>query len=398
MGWVSKFLGDACEVIAGQSPAGSAYNMEGRGIPFYQGKKEFEDKHIGPPTTWTTEVTKLAQANDILMSVRAPVGPINFATQDICIGRGLAAIRAKAGLDQNFLFYFLLSIQSQISGRDGAVFPSISRNEICSISLPIPPLPEQQRIVTILDKAFVGLATAADHVGKNLKNAREIFENYLASIFMKSNKSPTEVSLSEVCDEMTVGHVGPMAQRYKGAGIPFLRSQNIRPFEIDLDGIVYIDQEFHNELAKSQLRPDDIAIVRTGYPGTAAVVPRNLPVSNCADLVIVRVSEKIDPRYVVAFFNSAYGKRLVGGNLNGAAQKHFNVTAAKAVKLPIPPKADQEYLSDKIEELRARCLALEATYEKKLKNISEVRQSILKKAFSGDLRSPPSQIINEAAE
>ena len=131
--WENLVLGDACDVIAGQSPDGSAYNSLGDGLPFYQGKKEFEEKYIGPPTTWTTEITKRAVVNDILMSVRAPVGPINFATQEICIGRGLAAIRAKAGLDQNFIFYFLLSIQPQISGRGGAVFPSISRAEICAI-------------------------------------------------------------------------------------------------------------------------------------------------------------------------------------------------------------------------------------------------------------------------
>src|SRR3954469_19329308 len=95
--------------------------------------------------------------------------------------------------------------------------------------------------------------------------------------------------------------------------------------------VVYVDRKFHGELAKSQLRPGDVAIVRTGYPGTAAVIPESLTLSNCADLVIVRVGEQLDPQYVAAFFNSSYGKKLVSGNLNGAAQKHFNVTSAKAV-------------------------------------------------------------------
>jgi type I restriction enzyme, S subunit len=166
VGWKTQMLGDCCDVIAGQSPSGSAYNSLGKGLPFYQGKKEFEDKYIGPPSTWTTEITKRAKPNDILISVRAPVGPVNFATQEICIGRGLAAIRAKAGLDQNFLFYFLLSIESQINGRDGAVFPSISRGEICAITLPVPPLVEQQRIVAILDDVFAGLATATANAEK----------------------------------------------------------------------------------------------------------------------------------------------------------------------------------------------------------------------------------------
>ena len=201
-GWATKSLGEACEVIAGQSPAGSAYNSDGKGLPFYQGKKEFEDKYVGPPATWTTEVTKRARANDILMSVRAPVGPINFATQEICIGRGLAAIRAKAELDQNFLFYFLLSIQSQISGRDGAVFPSISRSEICAIRLPLPLLAEQQRIVAILDEAFAGLATATSNAEKNLKNTRDLFGSHLQAAFAQRSD---QVRLNALATDITDG-------------------------------------------------------------------------------------------------------------------------------------------------------------------------------------------------
>ena len=97
-----------CKVIAGQSPEGKFYNDNGIGLPFYQGKKEYGEKYIGAPTTWTTKITKEAEENDILMSVRAPVGPINFATQRICIGRGLAAIRATNLINKEFLFNFLL--------------------------------------------------------------------------------------------------------------------------------------------------------------------------------------------------------------------------------------------------------------------------------------------------
>ncbi|MBW6510985.1 MAG: restriction endonuclease subunit S [Desulfuromonadaceae bacterium] len=124
-GWEVKKLGEVAEVIAGQSPEGSFYNSSGDGLPFYQGKKEFNERFIGAPTTWTSQITKVALEGDVLMSVRAPVGPVNFATQKICIGRGLAAIRSNKHLDRDFLFYFLLSKQDEISGTEGAVFASI---------------------------------------------------------------------------------------------------------------------------------------------------------------------------------------------------------------------------------------------------------------------------------
>ena len=117
-GWKIKRLGDVCEVIAGQSPESRYYISKGIGLPFYQGKKEFTYKYIGEPTTWSSKITKEAFEGDILISVRAPVGPINFSTQHICIGRGLAAIRAGESIDKEFLFDFV-----GITGRNGICVP-----------------------------------------------------------------------------------------------------------------------------------------------------------------------------------------------------------------------------------------------------------------------------------
>ena len=188
-GWQTKKLGDMAEVIAGQSPEGSFYNTSSDGLPFYQGKKEFGERFIGAPTTWTTHVTKVALEGDVLMSVRAPVGPVNFATEECCIGRGLAAIRSRNGLDKNFLFYFLFSQQDQISGTEGAVFASINKNEIQQILIPVPPLPEQQRIVALLDEAFDGIATAKANAEKNLQNARALFESHLQGVFSQPSEA-----------------------------------------------------------------------------------------------------------------------------------------------------------------------------------------------------------------
>ncbi|MBI4726994.1 restriction endonuclease subunit S [candidate division TA06 bacterium] len=149
--WEEKRLGEVCKVIAGQSPKGKYYNNSGKGLPFYQGKKEFTDKFIGKPTTWTTEITKVAQAGDILMSVRAPVGPVNFATQKICIGRGLAAIRATKLIDKEYLFNFLVKHESEIVGNTGAVFNSINKAQIEDFSVSCPNIAKQCAIVAKLD-------------------------------------------------------------------------------------------------------------------------------------------------------------------------------------------------------------------------------------------------------
>ena len=149
--WEEKKLGEVCEVIAGQSPEGKYYNDAGKGLPFYQGKKEFAERFIGKPTTWTSSITKEARQGDILMSVRAPVGPVNFATEKICIGRGLTAIRASKLIDKEFLFNFLLKHKKEIVGNAGAVFNSINKTQIENILIPLPLLIEQKRVIAKLD-------------------------------------------------------------------------------------------------------------------------------------------------------------------------------------------------------------------------------------------------------
>ena len=117
------------------------------------------------------------------------------------------------------------------------------------------------------------------------------------------------VILDELCEDMTVGHVGPMADKYVNDGVPFFRSQNIEPFRLNLDGIKYIDAAFDQKLKKSRLYPGDVVIVRTGYPGTACVIPDTIKLANCADLVIVRPSDKIDPWFLASVLNSAWVSR-----------------------------------------------------------------------------------------
>ncbi|QRV24062.1 restriction endonuclease subunit S [Marinomonas foliarum] len=154
-----------------------------------------------------------------------------------------------------------------------------------------------------------------------------------------------EVKLASLCKKVTVGHVGSMADKYISSGIPFLRSQNIKPYCIDDKNMMYIDRPFHEKLRKSELKEGDVAIVRTGYPGTACVIPKWLGEANCSDLVIIRPSKELNPYFLTAIFNSSFGKNLVSGNLVGAAQQHFNVTVAKELKLKFPPKPIQNKIA-----------------------------------------------------
>lgn len=154
-----------------------------------------------------------------------------------------------------------------------------------------------------------------------------------------------KIKLKEVCDRITVGHVGPMADKYTAQGVPFLRSQNITAFRLNVDDIKFIPPDFHEKLRKSALRPGDVAVVRTGYPGTACVIPNTFPELNCADLVVITPSKELNPHYLAAIFNSAWGVASVAGNLVGVAQQHFNIGAAKELEVSLPPRPVQDRIA-----------------------------------------------------
>ena len=151
--WPLAALGEVAEVIAGQSPPGDSYNAAGVGEPFYQGKTEFGAMFLGEPVKWTTDPKRFAYEGDVLMSVRAPVGPVNLATQKIAIGRGLAAIRPKDDRLLNlYAYYVLRSMAAEITGSAGASFASINKGEIEQIEIPLPPLSVQEEIVAEVER------------------------------------------------------------------------------------------------------------------------------------------------------------------------------------------------------------------------------------------------------
>ncbi len=383
-GWQIKNLGELCEVIAGQSPEGKFYNSEGNGIPFYQGKKDFGKKFIEPPTTWTTETTKLAREGDILMSVRAPVGPINFASNEICIGRGLAAIRCADNLDRDFLFYQLLHLQPAIAGREGAVFASINKAEIAALPLGYTPLPEQQRIVAILDEAFEGIATATANAELNLANAREVFQSYLQSVF--SEKGEEWVALSELATDITDGdHMPPPKSP---TGVPFITISNINKDTrcIDFSDTFTVSEEYFRKL-KPNKKPlkGDVLYTVTGSFGIPVRVDQNVDFCFQRHIGLIRPSAETDSAWLYYLLLSPQVFRQASIGATGTAQKTVSLKVLRNIQVPRVPMVEQREVAAKLDKLSAETQRLESIYKQKLTALTELKKSILNQAFSGQL-------------
>ena len=143
---VEKQLNDVADIIMGQSPLSQSYNKDKKGLPFYQGKTEFSDIYIKEPTVYCNSPIKVVEENDILMSVRAPVGDVNIATQKSCIGRGLASIKPKK-IDYLYLFYLLKEQKSKIEKIGvGSTFKAINKNNISTLKISIVEKDKQDKI------------------------------------------------------------------------------------------------------------------------------------------------------------------------------------------------------------------------------------------------------------
>ena len=357
--WQIKKLGEVCDVIAGQSPEGIFYNSNGKGLPFYQGKKEFGEKYIEEPRIWTTKITKKAQKNDILMSVRAPVGPINFSTQEICIGRGLAAIRPNEKVNYNFLFYFLLSKQDGIIGNAGAVFASINKYDIENLNIYISSLPEQHRIVKILDDVFEKIAKAKENVEKNLQNSKELFESYLQNIFSNPGKDWDEKNLGEFI-KLEYGKPLDKKDRNSNGKYPVYGANG----EKDRS-----DKFYYNH--------STIIIGRKGSAGEMNLTEDKFWPLDVTYFVTFN-DKKFDLKFIYFLLLTLKLTKLAKGVKPG-----INRNEVYSINVFVPGLLEQKQIVAKLDALSAETKKLEEIYKKKLADLEELKKSVLKKAFSG---------------
>ena len=174
-------LSDIATITMGQSPDGKTYNNDGNGMCFYQGKTEFGDLYIGEATTWTTAPSRIAEANDVLMSVRAPVGSTNIATQTCCLGRGLAGIRPIEGKSTTmFILYSMRSIEDDIENMGvGSTFKAINKDVVYNLPIPLATIELQNK--------FVALAEQSDKSKFELQEAIVRIDNFIKSLIQQDD-------------------------------------------------------------------------------------------------------------------------------------------------------------------------------------------------------------------
>lgn len=291
----------------------------------------------------------------------------------------------KDGFDIDFIKYFLEGVDFQ-KYRSGSTIPHIYFKDYKSEKFPKIPLPEQQRIVTILDETFSAIDKAKANAEQNLKNAKELFESYLQGVFENKGDNWAEKTLKEVCAKITDGtHQTP---KYFDDGIIFLSSKNVTSGKIDWENIKYIDEKQHIEMHKRVApRIGDILLAKNGTTGVAAMVDRDVVFDIYVSLAHIRVLDEIIPDFMLHFINSPIAKKQFNKRLKGSGVPNLHLEEIREVIIPFPKsKETQQTIVRQLDALRAETQKLEAVYQKKIADLEELKKSILQKAFAGELR------------
>ncbi len=190
-------------------------------------------------------------------------------------------------------------------------------------------------------------------------------------------------SVDQVSTRVTVGYVGPMKSEYVPKGVPFLRSQNVRPNRFEPEGMLFISPEFHAKLAKSKIVPGDVVVVRSGLVGTTCVIPDTFEEANCSDLVLIQ-RPLIQPHFISFYMNSAAQRHFEAGKV-GIALTHFNTASVAALPIPLPPVAEQAEIVQQVKRLLSADDRLAVSLRKQIALAQDTRQSLLHEAFTGRL-------------
>jgi type I restriction enzyme S subunit len=364
----------------GQSPPSSSYNEKGDGLPFFQGKADFGE--LNPKIRiWCNQPIKIAEINDILISVRAPVGSLNICNTKSCIGRGLAVLRVSSKINHNYLFHYLKSIETEITQKSrGSTFDSINQTDLKSIEIPIFPIEQQIQIAFILDT--VELIRRARNW--NLIGLTAFRAAYFLEIFGDPANNPQNwemTTLDKLMNFMTSGSRG-WAKYYSDEGSLFLRIQNVGQNRLLLDDPTFVNPPNDAEAKRTKVQPKDLLISVTADLGRTAIIPDGFGTAYINQhLVLVRLKTKeVNPYFAASYITS--DRNIQVKNLSkGGVKAGLNFNDIGAIKIPIVPIELQNHF-EKV------CLEVEQTrnkLEEYLKQTENLQKSLLQKAFSGTL-------------
>ena len=344
-----KALKDIATITMGQSPNSSSYNEEKNGMPFYQGNADFGELY---PTArvWCSNPKKIAKENDILISVRAPIGALNYATEECCIGRGLAAITIENDAERNYVFHFLKAQNKELNNKGtGSTFKAISKSVLEEVQVPVISKEQQEISMKLMD-----IIEQIIHQRKQeLQRLDELIQARFVEMFGDPKNNPNHYPvcrLSEYIDFLTSGSRG-WAQYCTNDGKEwFITIRNVKDCRISVGNMQPIDAPSNAEAKRTKVKEGDLLISITADLGRTGVVTKEIAEHGAyinQHLTCIRLNKDVlNPLYVAYFMDSPAGKEQFELKNQSAVKAGLNFSSINSLRLVVPPKDRQNAFAD----------------------------------------------------
>lgn len=360
-------LKDVCKINMGQSPDSSSYNESGEGIPFFQGNADFGDRY---PVTriWCSEPKKVAQENDILISVRAPIGAINYSKEKCCIGRGLAALTVdKTKISEKLLFWVLKAKKEELNRQGtGSTFKAISKKSLEELLIPQIDIKEQEKDVEILEKIYMII----QNKNKELKLLTDLISARFIEVFgnpESNSKGWKECSLSEKLNVLG-GYAFKSDQFDENIGIPVLRIGNINAGYFKPVNMVYWKED--SKLAKYTLYPGDLVMSLTGTVGkddygNVCILGNDYEMYYLNQRnAKLEIKKDINKYYLSQLLRFKQIKKKLTGISRGVRQANISNKDILNLVIPIPPMELQEQFAAFVQQVNKSKFEVQKSLEK----------------------------------
>ena len=359
-------LKDVCTINMGQSPDSNSYNDNGEGVPFFQGNADFGERY---PVTrkWCSAPTKMAVPEDILISVRAPIGAMNYAKEECCIGRGLAALTPdKTKVSPEFIFWLLKGKNAELNSKGtGSTFKAIGKKVLEETKVPDIPLERQLEHSEILEKIYA--------VIQHRKSELQMLDRLIKARFVEMFGDPNDTKrlsdsrhkIGELCDVTKLaGFEFTEYINYQDSGeIIMLRGLNCKQGKLVLDNVKYIDRETSNKLPRSRLYVGDILMTYAGTIGDVAMVDEDDKyhlAPNVAKISIV-AKDMLNPTFLVHLF--MYSHDYIMTFASQVAQASINMQKIRDFEYIIPSMEEQIEFEQFANQVNKSKVAVQKTLE-----------------------------------
>jgi len=394
-GWETKTLGEVAAIVNGGTPKSKVAEYWGGGVQWLTPKDmgQMDGREIAATPRTITDAglagssARLAPAGSVILSTRAPIGHLAMNTVPMAFNQGCRGVVPSEKLDPIYLFHFLDMSRELLNDLGtGTTFKELSSSNLKSVKIPLPPLEEQQRIVAVLDEAFEGLARARVHAEANLQNARALIEAGLGTAFNPVTAKLNGWDLSDLSSMAKLSYGYTTKANSEPNGPKFLRITDIQDGTVDWDNVPFCSTP-PDDYERYRVKSGDILFARTGATtGKSYLMTDEIEAVAASYLIRLRLaSMALKPEYLALFFQSDVYWETIRAGISGSTQGGFNASKLGELVVPVPPLAIQDVVISRLEEIQDQAARLTSTYFVKLQDLDDLRQSLLQKAFAGEL-------------